>query len=260
MNDKEINQQFSLIKSRENLKQLIKELFVSYKKVFNSHNFDIFNKNLIDPFQMLIERIFLNKKFEEIIEAEIIRQKGKSCANLIGNFHQKVFHCLNPDWKIPKSGWDLINEEKKIYVEMKNKHNTMNSGSSKTVYEKMKSQVEANPDSQCFLVEIIVKKSQNEVWNPSFDGKKYENENIRRVSIDKFYELTTGDKEAFFKLISILPNLLGEVAKEEKFEFGLQNSSIINNLSKDGNIFVSLLKLAFGKFEGFTEFFEKKTK
>jgi hypothetical protein len=31
-------------------------------------------------------------------------------------------------------------------------------------------------------------------------------------------------------------------------------------LSKDGNIFVSLLKLAFGKYEGFEEFFEKKMK
>jgi hypothetical protein len=92
------NYQLSLSRNREDLKKLIKELFVSYKKVFNNNqNLESFNKNLIDPFQMLIERIFLNKNFEEIIEAEIIRQQGKTCANLIGDFHQEVFNCLNPD-------------------------------------------------------------------------------------------------------------------------------------------------------------------
>ena len=45
---------------------------------------------------------------------------------LIEYFHQNIFKYINPKWKVPKKGFDLINEKDKIFVEMKNKHNTMN--------------------------------------------------------------------------------------------------------------------------------------
>lgn len=37
---------------------------------------------------------------------------------------------LKNGWSVPKEGFDIVNEKKKIFVEMKNKHNTMNSSSS----------------------------------------------------------------------------------------------------------------------------------
>lgn len=37
---------------------------------------------------------------------------------------------------------------------------------------------------------------------------------IRRVSLDKFYELVTGDKNAFYNLCMALPNIIQKVLNE----------------------------------------------
>ena len=44
-----------------------------------------------------------------------------------------------------------------IYVEMKNKHNTMNSASSAKTYIKMQGQILEDDDCACLLVEAIAK-------------------------------------------------------------------------------------------------------
>ncbi len=54
----------------------------------------------------------------------------KSNTNHIGYFHQNIFHYFGHGWTVPIKGYDIINTEQRIYVEMKNKHNTMNSSSS----------------------------------------------------------------------------------------------------------------------------------
>lgn len=43
---------------------------------------------------------------------------------------------------------------------------------------------------------------------------------IRRVSLDKFYELVTGDKNAFYNLCMALPNIIQKVStpEDEVFE------------------------------------------
>lgn len=82
---------------------------------------------------------------------------------------------------------------------MKNKHNTMNAAASQKTYMKMQDKLLDDDKAVCMLVEVIAKKSQNIKWETTLDGKKYSHERIRRVSIDKFYEIVFGDKLAFFK-------------------------------------------------------------
>lgn len=48
-----------------------------------------------------------------------------------------------------------------VYIEMKNKHNTMNSSAAEKTYIKMQSQILDDDDCSRFLVEVIAKKSQN---------------------------------------------------------------------------------------------------
>jgi len=48
-------------------------------------------------------------------------------------------------------GFDIINEIDKIYVEMKNKHNTMNSSSSQKIFMKMQNKILNEPDATCML-------------------------------------------------------------------------------------------------------------
>src|SRR5204862_3111625 len=93
----------------------------------------------------------------------------------------------------------------------------MNSSSSQRTYQRMEQKIKQNPQVQCYLVEVIAEKSQNEIWKVSFgEDEKCSDERIRRISIDKFYEIITGDKQAFFKLVVALPPLLKEIVAEER--------------------------------------------
>ncbi|WP_338070301.1 Eco47II family restriction endonuclease [Bathymodiolus platifrons methanotrophic gill symbiont] len=46
------------------------------------------------------------------------------------------------------------------------------------------------------LVEVIAKYSQDIVWKMRLDSVSVSDDRIRRVSIDKFYKLVTGDAHA----------------------------------------------------------------
>jgi len=234
------------------------DLFNHVKETVNKYRFKIdlkkFNKNLVDPIKLTFDSKVYNKSVEEIIESEIIRQMDKSNTNHIGYFHQNIFKYMNPNWSVPKEGFDLVNEEAKIYVEMKNKHNTMNSSSSQKTYIKMQGMLLKNSKNRCFLVEVIAKRSQNTPWKISLDGEPHEHEYIRRVSIDKFYALVTGEEDAFKKLCEVLPTVLDDVLSS------VQHSTIENSVfeelsSMSPNLLKSLYILSFSKYDGF-DFFE----
>ena len=233
------------------------ELFAHVKETVEKYRFKIdlkkFNKNLIDPIKLTFDSKIYAKSVEEIIESEIIRQMDKSNTNHIGYFHQNIFKYMNKNWFVPKEGFDLINETEKIYVEMKNKHNTMNSSSSQKTYIKMQGMLLKNAQNRCFLVEVIAKKSQNEPWKISLDGTSHEHEYIRRVSIDKFYELVTGEHDSFKKLCESLPKVLDDVIASQPKET-LENS-VFNELSElSPNLLKSLYLLSFSKYDGFEDF------
>jgi hypothetical protein len=231
------------------------KLYDHVKDTVNKYRFSIdlkkFNKNLIDPIKLTFDAKVYKKTFEEIIESEIIRQMDKSNTNHIGYFHQNIFKYINEDWVVPKSGFDLINKKEKIYVELKNKHNTMNSSSSQKTYITMQHKILEGADITCMLVEVIAKNSQNIPWKISIDGRQFEHENIRRVSIDKFYGMVTGDKFAFSKLCNVLPRVLDDVIKDQK-DFTIKNSVFeeLSDISPD--ILKSLYLLSFSKYEGFS--------
>jgi len=203
-------------------------LFAHVKGTVEKYRFNIdlkkFNKNLIDPIKLTFDSKIYGKSLEDIIELEIIRQMDKSNSNHIGYFHQNIFKYIDSEWSVPKKGFDLVNEQEKIYVEMKNKHNTMNSSSSQKTYMKMQAMLLDDADNRCMLVEIIAKKSQNIPWQVSLDGVPRKHEFIRRVSIDNFYEIVTGEEYAFKKLCEALPIVLEDVMES------LAQNTIKNNV------------------------------
>ena len=233
------------------------DLFLHVKETVEKYRFKIdlkkFNKNLIDPIKLTFDSKIYAKSIEEIIESEIIRQMDKSNTNHIGYFHQNIFKYMNSAWVVPKEGFDLINEENKIYVEIKNKHNTMNSSSSQKTYIKMQGVLLQNAENRCFLVEVIAKNSQNTPWKISLDGHSHEHEYIRRISIDKFYALVTGELHAFKDLCEVLPIVLDDVV--DSLEQGNIENSVFSELSEiSPNLLQSLYLLSFSKYEGFNHF------
>ena len=232
-------------------------LFNHVKETVLKYRFNIdlerFNKNLIDPIKLTFDSKVYNKTMRDLIDGEIIRQIDKSNTNHIGYFHQNIFNYIGNGWEVPNQGYDIINPEEKIYVEMKNKHNTMNSSSSQKTYARMQHTILNDSEAKCYLVEVIAKHSQNITWVVSMDGTQMSHDNIRRISLDKFYEIVTGEREAFKNLCEKLPLVIEDVV--DSMEEETMHSTVFEELEAiSPNILKSLYLLSFSEYEGFSNF------
>ena len=110
-----------------------------------------------------------------------------------------------------------------VYVEMKNKHNTMNSASAGKTFIKMQNQLLNDDDCACFLVEAIAQRSQNIKWETTVDKKKVGHKLIRRVSIFIISKYIPYDN--IFDVSYYISTII-------------ENSNIINNLALTGDTFL----------------------
>lgn len=228
----------------------VKATVLSYR--FNI-NLESFNKNLIDPIKLTFDSAVYRHGMEKTIENEVLRQLDKSNTNNIGYFHQNIFNHIGEGWSVPNKGYDIVNKSRLIYVEMKNKHNTMNSSSSQKTYMRMQNTLLENPKAQCLLVEVIAAKSQDKIWEISVDNQKCKNAGIRRVSIDKFYHIVTGDQFAFRDLCNVLPAVMKDVLKY--LEDREINNSVFQELKLlSPNLLKSIFLMSFSEYEGFSQF------
>lgn len=226
--------------SNQDLYNHVKDTINQYR---NNINLAQFNKNIVDPIKLIFDAKAYGKTVEQLINDESQRQIDKSNSNVIGYFHQNIFRYIGGNnWQVPSQGFDVINETQRIYVEMKNKHNTMNSSSSSATKQKMESKINEHPENICLLVEVIAKQNQNIDW-----GK---NPRIRRVSIDLFYKIVTGENNAFYNLVNVLPLVIEDVIADT----GILsiNNTVLEELSEyGGNTFNSLNSFTFNTYNGF---------
>lgn len=212
--------------SEKDFKEHVQATIMKYGEKLQSFDLKRFNSNLIDPIKLIFDKSVYKTTWEEIVNNEIFRQRDKSNNNDTGYFHQNIFSYFD-GCEVPTTGWDVIYKNPNgiqmpdgdvvhtIYVEMKNKHNTMNSASSAKTYIKMQSQILDDDDCACMLVEAIAKKSQNIKWTTKVDGKNVGHRLIRRISMDQFYSLVLGETQAFYKMCMILPGVIDQVVNEE---------------------------------------------
>ena len=173
-----------------------------------------------------------------------------------------------------EGGWDVIYRNPNgialpdgtvvhtVYVEMKNKHNTMNSASAGKTFIKMQNQLLKDDDCACFLVEAIAKTSQNIKWETSVDGTKVSHKLIRRVSLDQFYALVTGQQDAFYQICMALPEVIQAVV-DDAGEQLVPHDIVFEQLSamadksgiekKDVAIAMAIYMLGFGSYNGFSK-------
>lgn len=240
-------------------------------------SFDLkrFNKNLVDPVKLIFDKTVYRATWEETISNEIFRQRDKANNNDIGYFHQRIFQYI-PNCHVPangeEGGWDVIYENPDgiplpdgsvvhtVYIEMKNKHNTMNSASAGKTFIKMQNQLLRDDDCACFLVEAIAKRSQNEKWETTVDGQKVGHRLIRRVSMDRLYALVTGEDDAFYKLCMVLPGVIQRVVEDSGNDL-VPKDTVMDELIKladeskienrDLALAMAIYMLGFSSYNGF---------
>ncbi|MBR2239392.1 MAG: Eco47II family restriction endonuclease [Prevotella sp.] len=235
----------------------VKNTVSQYRRSINLHEF---NQNIIDPIKLTFDAKIYGQTMLQTIESECIRQIDKTNNNRIGYFHQYLFKFAGNGWEVPangdKGGFDVLNDERCIYAEVKNKHNTMNSASTSATYLKMLDKVmRSGNKATCYLVEAIARQSQDIVWEATVTQnghkEKYNWPSIHRISIDKFYEIVFGKKDAFFRLCKALPDILDDVIEEDA-SAKLKNT-VYDELNKT-DFYKSLYLLAFKTYEGFENF------
>ncbi len=225
----------------------VKQTVESYRREITLAQF---NDNIVDPIKLTFDSKVYGKSISQAIEDECFRQVNKSNENNIGYFHQFLFRYAGNDWVVPKTGFDVENLQRHIYVEMKNKHNTMNSASSQKTYMKMQAKLLEDDEAVCYLVEVISKKSKDEVWKVSIDGRQCAHRKIRRMSMDKFYELVFGDSAAFCKLCIALPKIIEDVVQDND-ELKFSNTVYEELTTEHKDVLTALYMLAFSTYEGF---------
>ena len=139
-------------------------------------------------------------------------------------------------------------------------HNTMNSASSAKTYIKMQGQILEDDDCACLLVEAIAKKSQNIKWSTKVDGKNVQHRLIRRVSMDQFYAILTGEEDAFYKMCMALPEVINSVVNEEG-GVEVPHDTVIDELRKVASLYgdengelsmaMAVYMLGFNTYMGF---------
>ena len=91
----------------------------------------------------------------------------------------------------------------------------------------------------------------------SLDGQKQKHSRIRRMSIDKFYELVTGEADAFYKMCLSLPNVIKELLEEADTFTVPEDTAFVELKEKaaESSFELALLMLGFETYSGFKENF-----
>lgn len=269
--------------TEEELTEHVRATIQKYGDKLESFDLKRFNKNIVDPIKLIFDKTVYRSSWEETISNEIFRQRDKSNNNDIGYFHQCIFKYIDK-CHVPangtEGGWDVIYENSdgitlpdgsvvhRVYVEMKNKHNTMNSASTAKTFMKMQNQLLKDDDCACFLVEAIAKKSQDIKWEPTVDNQKMGHKLIRRVSLDNFYALVTGEKDAYFQLCMILPEIIQKVVQTEGEQLVPEDTVVeelkeiaASNSIKDENLAfaMAIYMLGFSSYLGFQSLLDEAT-
>ncbi len=166
-------------------------------------------KNVVDPFSSLIVALTLNVDSKEAL---VSTQQNASALggiyNALGEFHQQVLSSVD-GWVNHDASYDLENSGKKMLVEIKNKHNTMNSKNREAVESKLNSALQTKGQGwTAYLVVIIPKKPERYKKQLIMKRPVYE------IDGATFYDLATNDPNALYNLFHAAIGILNSNGRD----------------------------------------------
>ena len=130
-----------------------------------------------------------------------------------GSFHQNLLKSAETKRQCLSKELDVISNKKKIFAEIRSKCPSMNSSSGRDTYMQMQHKILCDRSTTCYLVEVSSKFSHDSLWKITLDGQTLYHENIRRISLDKFYQQVTGIRDSFSELCQVLPKVFDDILK-----------------------------------------------
>lgn len=196
--------------SDEHLLFCIENLHNSYIKAKANVSKKKFYTNKIDTIKLTFDANFNELDEVTLIKTEINRQIDKSINNSIGTFHEQILGGIQ-GYEIGNfSGFDIKSTDDTLFADIKNKHNTMNSSSAESLFQKLATYADTYKKAKCYWVQILAKNSFNEKWSGEINGKEYSHSRVYKISGDQFYKLLSGKDNALFELYNILPRAISD--------------------------------------------------
>jgi len=194
-----------------------------------------FYKNVIDPFASLFEAGVFDMSHDHWVKSETFRQCQKTLQNRVGHFHQKILGSVSGFENLGEGEIiDLVNHDKKVIAEVKNKYNTVTGSKLSGQYSTLENLVNRKASKYkgytAYFVNIIPKKPSryNDLFTPSDPDKGAkcaENEKIRIIDGASFYSMATGVDTSLNDLHDVLPEVIEHVLQEnfDKKDFKIED-------------------------------------
>lgn len=189
-------------------------------------------KHSLDALKMVFDMMNHNLDFDEWIGSEKVRQIDKTVNNRIGEFHQKLLGGVNGWEDLGRGhplGIDLKKQDNSIFIELKNRYNTVKGEDLKHVFDKLKRVADENPESKVYYAYVVPKKpsSGEKIWKTS---QREEDKRIFEVWGLKVYDIVTGDKNALLKVFEAIPLAIKDIYKNKSLP--KKETEIISNIFK----------------------------
>jgi len=206
--------------NREQLKSRLEKLVIN-AYIGRTSDVDLY-RNTLDCFSAVVDSVILNITIEQWLNLERQRQTQKTLQNIVGDIHQEALGSSG-EWESLGVGKvvDLVNHNKKIIAEVKNKHNTTKGNHKTNVYDDLADLLPKFPGYTGYYVEILPPARANKVYNSVFTPsdnrsktRRPRNERIRKVDGKTFYALVTGESDALEQFYNVLPALVFEILSE----------------------------------------------
>ena len=139
------------------------------------------------------------------------------------SFHRRVLQQVTGCEKSQDmNGWDVwyANVEgiafpeglsvHKVYATIRNRLSELSPTRQDRIFLRMQNQVLSERDCACLLVETQPEYPQDAQWDKYVDGRSVGHRQIRRMSIELFYSLVTGQSDALEQVLASLPDVIEE--------------------------------------------------
>ena len=217
------------------LEGAIKRLLRGYKDKIKGYSIDDFLKADVDPF-----RFGFNLELwglEQAVRKEIEHKIEMSLEDLLGDFHENYLGNVrhipsNTKWKkLPEGtvkGIDITNEKYDWNLQIKSKHNSMNSSSAKKLTEQLKRLSEVRPEG-VFGCGWVIAGSKRKCIGESGIAK------VAKVYKGKeLYHFVTGNTNEMDEVLETFPRILKDATKEMDFGGLIKQATerVLNELEK----------------------------
>jgi Eco47II restriction endonuclease len=217
----------------EHLLTGVANLHKAYLKAKGNITKKNFYSNKVDTIKLTFDAKFNNIDEESLIQAEILRQIDKSINNSIGTFHEHILGGIAGFEMGNLSGFDIKATDDTLFADIKNKHNTMNSSSAESLFQKLARYADTYKKANCYWVQILAKGSFNERWTGEINGKEYSHSRVFKISGDQFYALLSGQNDALYQLYKVLPIAIKDYLETVGESKDVSENSALDEIKKE---------------------------